>query len=229
MLEAYQIESLKNRIKTRMKRSKESGVWYWTRDNGTRFMGVQCHSLIAGYKEYRTSPGPSCPLFRNCTFVDKLESRYRSFDHEGWYADTVQDCLFRGVVVSLSHGRFLAAYHDSNADCLVFDLSDGIFTDEYEAARRANYNAEKDAETSREEDTKYQAESQIEDLREQNKAIRKNLFALIGDCRTACSRVSDCPTLIQAMKKHIKSELSGLEANRKRIAKLTESPWLAVE
>ncbi len=44
-------------------------------------------------------------LFRGQRFVDEVLPRLR---HKGWYAD--DDCCetVRGIVVSLSHGRFLA-------------------------------------------------------------------------------------------------------------------------
>lgn len=149
-------------------------------------------------------------------------------DAEGYYCDNFADRTVYPLVFKLNHDRgyLIGRYESDNGEVYI---SHEVYKDSHSAFLVAHSDCSRYAESCRDDDMQFQAESQIEDLREQNAAIRKNLFALIGDCRAACSRVSDCPTLIQAMKKHIRAELNQLESNRQRIESLTESPWLAVE
>ena len=83
------------------------------------------------------------------TYADEC---YRGTRHEGWYTDA--DCAMkaRGIVVRLPHGKFLAGYEwDANDERVYFPE---IFTDETDAARRADSHAESFADDCRKHEVK---------------------------------------------------------------------------
>lgn len=112
-------------------------------------------------------------------------------DHNGWYGDVDGNRLYMGLVARLSHGRFIAGYYcDDNNERVYFDE---IFTDEYEAARFGDSEAEKVAEVDREYDERWRAAQEIADEIEQALPNIKRNFALrnhpdLGqDCRDELS------------------------------------------
>ena len=69
--------------------------------------------------------------------------------HTGWYTDEYGDSdKIRGIVILLSHGRFLAGW--SMGEGMASELAYDIYTDETEAARAADSEAEYAAERERE-------------------------------------------------------------------------------
>ena len=100
-------------------------------------------------------------------------------DHLGWYTDV--DCAMkaRGIVVRLPHGKFLAGYEWSANDERVYFPE--IFTDESDAACRADSHAESFADACREHDAKYREaqnlQTETEDMAHQlaeKLALRNN-------------------------------------------------------
>lgn len=82
-------------------------------------------------------------------------------DHQGWYTDCDGRETARGLVVALPHGRFLAGYHWTDNDERVYFSE--IYTDQDDAARAADSEAERFAEVCREDDWKYQQARGLED------------------------------------------------------------------
>lgn len=79
----------------------------------------------------------------------------------GWYTDSDAGETAIGIVASLPHGRFIAGYRWTSNDERVYFSE--VFTDEREAARRADSHAERFADISREDDARFQAAQKIED------------------------------------------------------------------
>lgn len=91
--------------------------------------------------------------------VAKAAGHYRAIAHNGWYMGEPElgdDSTYRGCVLMLSHGRFIAGYRecgtpwraeDGSGTCV--DLG-RVFTCEYEAAQYADECARVSAEQSRE-------------------------------------------------------------------------------
>lgn len=96
---------------------------------------------------------------------EKRADEIRDFRHTGYFTDTDCSELAWGIVACLPHGRFIAGYHwDSNGESVYFPE---IFTNEKDAATRADSHAEWFADQSREDSEKYdmarQLDSEIEE------------------------------------------------------------------
>ena len=111
-------------------------------------------------------------LARSIKFADEVCPHTR---HRGWYVDQFQDETCRGLVLALSHGRFLAAVSDPwnfdekarSGPCI---LETGeVFDSEREAALAADDLAEGYAEDCREDAEKQEAERVAEELAQAEK------------------------------------------------------------
>lgn len=135
------------------------------------------------YSDSTREPSPVDGL-RNCGFVDAIFPR--RFDHKGWFADSWQDSVYRAQVWQLparkGQVRYVAGYIEPESDYLLLvKLDNGqpeIFSGDNpgnswgesdaldDAARAADNLAERDAETAREYDEKWQEASSANDERE---------------------------------------------------------------
>ncbi len=106
-------------------------------------------------------------LARSIKYADEVLSYLH---HTGYFVDQWQDETARGLVLTLPHGRFLAAcsdpcnfdYKARSGPCI---LETGeVFTEERDAAKAADSLAESYAEQAREDDEKQQAEHDAEEL-----------------------------------------------------------------
>ena len=85
---------------------------------------------------------------------------YRGIRHKGWFTDA--DCTMkaRGIVVRLPHEKFLAGYElDDTGERVYFPE---IFTDESDAARRADGHAERFAEACLEDSRRFVDAQELE-------------------------------------------------------------------
>lgn len=137
---------------------------------------------------------------RDCDFVDTIFPR--RFDHKGWFADSWQDSVYRAQVWQLparnGQVQYIAGYVEPESDYLVLvTLGNGqpeIFSGDNpgnswddcealdDAARAADHLAEKNAETAREYDEKWQDASQASDERD---TARDELKQARADARLA--------------------------------------------
>lgn len=100
---------------------------------------------------------------RDIRFADDVD---RSINHKGWFADCDgygDRGLVRGIVARLPHGRFLSGYHWSDNGEYVLFIGE-VFTDEHEAARDADGEAERYAEELRDDDARFMAMNDAESL-----------------------------------------------------------------
>lgn len=100
----------------------------------------------------------------------------KSIGHRGWFTDSHYDGKARGVVVNLPHGRFIAGYEWSDNDEIVYYPE--IFEDAREAARSADYHAEKFAESQREDSDRFDEYQRLEILIEDSLQRRKECLLL---------------------------------------------------
>ena len=85
---------------------------------------------------------------------------YRGIRHEGWFTDAECDEKARGIVVRLPHGKFLAGYEwSANGERVHFPE---IFTDESDAACRADGHAERFAEACLEDSRRFDDAQELE-------------------------------------------------------------------
>lgn len=109
--------------------------------------------------------------------VAKAAGRWRVIDHTGWYMgepDMGDNSTYRGCVIMLSHGRFIAGYRECGAPWGAEDGSGTcidtgcVFTCEYDAAQWADECARVSAEQSREY---YATERERMEREEQEEAL----------------------------------------------------------
>jgi len=93
--------------------------------------------------------------------------------HSGWFCDEFGGETIRGIVVYLNHGRMLVGWSMGEGMCASIEC-DEIFTDEIEAAQRADGLAESAAESEREYQERWCAAQELNDaLQEAQDSIRE--------------------------------------------------------
>lgn len=83
--------------------------WRDMRHSGFRDHHGLSQGLCHPWPVWATFDGPAFPRE---TWADEVE--HAPIDHSGWYADPDGDNTYRGFVVALPRGRFLAGYYISN-------------------------------------------------------------------------------------------------------------------
>lgn len=96
--------------------------------------------------------------------------------HNGWFCDEFGDQTIRGIVVRLTHGRMLAGWSMGEGMCASIDC-DEIFTDEIEAARRADGLAESAAEMEREYQERWRAAQELSDAAQEAQGQIRRLWS----------------------------------------------------
>ena len=135
---------------TRLAPGDWRGARSWTMGD---YMGAYCYGLWRGSDTWYTHGGEQ---FRNERDAGDIVSRLPS----GWYTDADCDETAVGIVACLPHGRFIAGYRWTSNDERVYFPE--IFTDENDAATRADSHAEKFAESSREDSERFNAMQEAE-------------------------------------------------------------------
>jgi hypothetical protein len=115
-------------------------------------------------------------------FADECSEAPRHVrDVRGYFTDCDGSETARGIVARLSHGRFLAGYHwNSNGERVYFGE---VFTEEREAARRADSHAERFAETAREDSERFSAARALEYEIEEKETRLRECLALRNNAR----------------------------------------------
>lgn len=172
-------------------------------------------------------------------FVPIQEISRRSFDYLGYYADNFQDSLIKPYIVRIktSKGLFLApAIAYDNSDIATIYLSDGEFTKDhnldsdtsYTMARMADSIADIEAEKSRENDAKFQAENQADDLKAENLQARKEAHDLILAIKQQRKIGEIVTPICNALISEIKGLRVSIHQNNERISKLKDDYWQAI-
>lgn len=159
----------------------------------------------------------------------------RAVDNHGWYMDSFQDDVAVPVVVQIParnrEPQYIPGIRFTGQDgYIVYPLARDRETDKLEAARAADHYAEQYAEEAREDNAKYQAEQDIEDLKEQIEDAKTKIIALFTEFRKArkLGVASEFPTLCATIRQQIRSERHSIDKARKRIDTLTDNYWEAV-
>ena len=154
----------------------------------------------------------------------------------GWYADNFQEQTVRPHVLLMRvknrNGKkelvYLAGVDYSDWDGVI------VFVDIYhdcqeDAARAANYEAERIAEQCREDDARYQAEQQIEEKREELHQINKKTIALIKELKRGLSlKISNYPAICATVHESIQDAIEEKSEIYAKIAELKDNYWSAV-
>lgn len=151
----------------------------------------------------------------------------------GWYVDSVCDDTTVPAVLQLPASpdgtrRYMAATSDPyNPDCYLTDcdLTDNPKTAAYWAQRLA----ERYAEFCREEDAKFQAEQQIADAKSTICELRVQHSRLVEEYRKSRAVFGDIPLMVNAARKSLRSLRADAAEAHKRIKRLTDNYWYAVQ
>lgn len=175
-------------------------------------------------------------------YVNIQDVSRRSFDYTGYYADNFQDSLIKPYIVRIKtkKGLFIApAIAYDNCDIATIYLASGEYclkdteSEDYDCctlrvARTADHIASIEAERSREDDAKFQAEQQTENLKEENKEALKQAHDLIQAIKQQ-RKIGDIVTPIcNALISEIKGLRREIQRNNERISKLRSDYWQAV-
>lgn len=139
--------------------------------------------LYQGFKESDNGPlAPKDPIwytqsgqfFRREQYADEVKNSH--LDHTGWFTNSHQEGKYRGLVVSLPHGRFLAGYHSDDNDERVY--FDDVYDDITDAITAADEAARIDAERECEYNDRYDEARKLENECEEAEQRIQELFAL---------------------------------------------------
>lgn len=137
--------------------------------------------------------------------------------YTGWYADDHCDATIRGVVGSLTHGRFLAGWDHSDCDGGPWFDTSRIYDCERDAARAADSEAESVAESERERDAAYQARAEYEDAGDTLDTIRRETLQALRERRNVSG---DAPTICALLRRVVARALRQRAELRERRAEL---------
>lgn len=153
-------------------------------------------------------------------------------NHNGWFADSYQDEIYRGAVWQLPARKgkeiYVFGYMDENnpgSAIIDFDYTDS----ENDAAIRADSMAEHDAENAREYEAKDQAEQQIDQLKDDIADNKKEIKRLLQERRELKKQGLYNQTVCDLFAEKVKSLISDNQERKEKIGNLTVNYWLAVE
>lgn len=169
-----------------------------------------------------------------CDSLDVLGWRHVGDAHDlaplgytGWYADNHQDGMYVGVVLQLPSRngieQFVPAIRHTDWDTATVYLNE-ITDDKRQAARWADQNAEREAESSREEDARDSAQQQIAEARDQIHVINRQVLPALKELKGANLTAAICSMVRAGI-----TDLLGDRAKQFRtIKKLEDDFWQAV-
>jgi hypothetical protein len=184
----------------------------------------------------------------------------RAVDHNGWYTNSCQDETVCGIVVTVriprnrakaeripatdgdgfARVRFLEGIREPWGSDVVSRKSSDLHDDECAAARGADREAEIWAEEERDDDAKFQAETQIGEAKAEIKSARVEISEILAERKALQRRtvpdlfresapMGEVSALCRALSKQVGSLLEGIKKNRGRIAELQGNYWFSVE
>lgn len=130
---------------------------------------------VSADDQYRWIEHVSDLGWRSAGFADQI----LGLRHQGWYADSLYDEVYRGIVYRLPGGRFVPGYADPiNHGCAL--LANWTAHDQKEAARSADRIAERFAERNRAHDEAWHC---VRRAVEERRDARAAVIDAIGDLR----------------------------------------------
>lgn len=159
--------------------------------------------------------------------------------HTGWYCDSLQSGVIEGHVIKLRCPKgtlYIPSTKCTEWDGVTYYLDDAYLVEKggdegehanaiYEVSRTADRCAELQAEESREDDAKYQAESKIETLEEETRDLLKE----VNDIRLELTDETLPMVVIKTCEKRVEYCEREIVDNKKKIEELKDNYWKAVE
>jgi hypothetical protein len=171
----------------RLPPSRQIADWRAAREYGFNNWAEAYSVLSQGFNDSDCGPaGPKKAIwychtgeqFRDERNADEISGA--GVNHHGWYSDADCSRTIYGIVGRLTHGRFIAGYANSDTSERVY-LAE-VYTDEKQAARAADHEAQRTAEDEKEYDESYQAASQLRDDMEQKLVRVRELIVMRNLC-----------------------------------------------
>ena len=227
-LAAYRAKAEK--LKTKSPNWEQAHDWrYWARNrfqspNNSR--GADGQIFTDSIDQYGDNIGDAHEIVR--------------LNHTGWYADNFQDALIRGAVCRIRSPRGTlyvpvtyctewdgTTHHMRHAELAPKGASEADHeTAKRDAALYADHIAEREAESAREADAKFQAEQQIENARAEIHDINAQARALIKEIKAAGGFTT---AVCGALKNQLADYLRERRAAFRQIEKCERDFWYAVE
>jgi hypothetical protein len=155
-------------------------------DSWRKVRGYGLHNYDAAFSTCHVGPDALYSFDQRSipvrSIIDAHEVEGVRMNHTGYYADSNQDQgSIVPIVARLSHGRFLSGYRwDETGEYTVFTST--VFDDESEAARDADHEADKRAEEMRDDNDRFNAMNDAEQLVEDKESDLRDAWA---DYKTA--------------------------------------------
>lgn len=168
--------------------------------------------------------------------------RFAQLRHTGWYSDSWCSDVIRGAVIKIRCKKgviYMAATYCTGWDGTTHYANDTLLvpkgSEEYEhenaitkVAHWADSRAEREAEAAREDDAKSQAEDKISTLKDEIKAMRAEMLALVKAVREQRQLGSIVGPICTRIIGDIRSMRKDVSQKFERIANLQDDYWLAV-
>lgn len=155
--------------------------------------------------------------------------------HSDWYTDNFQGGLLKPAVLTVrakkrmdedgAHFVYMpATYHTDWEGATVYNE---FYDNKVDAANAADGFAEHDSEICREDDAIYQAEQQIEALKEELHDLNKETLAVIKEAK-ASYKVGYDSAVFKLIKRSIKEAVERRTEIFEELERLVDTPWLSV-
>ena len=153
---------------------------------------------------------------------------YQYIEHRGWFTDNFMDEVLRGFVLQLPTNkgqlRYIPATTHSDWDGVTLYMSD-ICDDPEEAARSADRYAQIEAEVAREDDAKFQAEVQIENLHEE----MQDAIAQFRRVKVAAQIDQLSGPICELVQAELRNLRYSVHEAAQKINSLKSNPWESVQ
>lgn len=219
---------------SRLNKARKSAADYTANHPEAKHYTDWRHWIIRKVKVQRTWRNPEDANLLYCDNLDSLGWRNCGDAHNiaplgytGWYTDSFQDASYIPVVLQLpardGKEQYVPAIRHSDWDTCTVYLNE-ITDDKKQAANWADRNAEREAESCREEDAKDQAQQQIAEAREAIHTINKEVLPALKELKGA----NLTPGICAVVRTGISELLADRRSQFSTIKKLEDDFWQAV-
>lgn len=219
---------------SRLNKARKSAADYTANHPEAKHYTDWRHWITRKVKVQRTWRNPEDANLLYCDNLDSLGWRNCGDAHNiaplgytGWYTDSFQDASYIPVVLQLpardGKEQYVPAIRHSDWDTCTVYLNE-ITDDKKQAANWADRNAEREAESCREEDAKDQAQQQIAEAREAIHTINKEVLPALKELKGA----NLTPGICAVVRTGISELLADRRSQFSTIKKLEDDFWQAV-
>ena len=144
---------------------------------------------------------------RRVEYADEISGA--GIRRRGWFCDEFGGETIRGIVVCLTHGRMLAGWSMGEGMCASIEC-DEVFTDEIEAAQRANELAESAAKSEREYQERWRAAQELNDAAQEAQGQIRRLWSARHN-EAVRELIRSCIITARDSREQLRNEYSDIE------------------